>query len=28
VARVPIPLPLPQEFPDSTLALRMRFENR
>jgi TonB family protein len=28
VSRVAIPLPLPAEFPDSSLALRMRFENR
>lgn len=28
VSRVPVALPLPAEFPDSTLALRMRFENR
>jgi TonB family protein len=28
VSRVPVALPLPTEFPDSTLALRMRFENR
>jgi TonB family protein len=28
VARVPVALPLPAEFPDSALTLRMRFENR
>jgi TonB family protein len=28
IARVPVALPLPAEFPDSALALRMRFENR
>jgi TonB family protein len=28
IARVPVALPLPADFPDSTLALRMRFENR
>ena len=28
VSRVGVPLPLPPEFPDSSLTLRMRFENR
>ena len=28
ISRVQTPLPLPNEFPDSSLALRMRFENR
>jgi hypothetical protein len=28
VSRVPSVQPLPAEFPDSSLALRLRFENR